>query len=101
MVEGATLTVGGEHGLVVVVVEGTVVVLDVLVVVVLVEVVVVVEVLVDVVVDGGGALTRTAGDVPFTAEFAVAVTVTVWFPAVWNVTPGEKVCRPLSPAVKV
>src|SRR5215218_5920941 len=96
MVEGCTLTVGGEHGLVVVVVDGTVVVVDVLVVV-LVDEAVVVDVLVEVVVDGGGALTSTAGDVPCTAELAVAVTVTVWLPAVWKVTPGEKVRRPLSP----
>src|SRR5687768_15476005 len=94
MVEGWTLTVGGEHGRVVVVVDGTVVVVDVLVVV-LVDVVVVVDVLdVDVVVEGGGALTSTAGDVPFTAGLAVAVTVTVWLPAVRNVTPGENVRRP-------
>jgi hypothetical protein len=101
MVEGCTLTVGGEQGRVVVVVDGTVVVVDVLVDDVLVDEVIVVDVLVDVVVDGGGALTRTAGEVPFTAEFAVAVTVTVWLPAVWNVTPGENVWRPLSPATKV
>src|SRR5687767_13532486 len=83
MVDGWTFTVGGEHGRVVVVVDGTVVVVDVLVVVLVEEVVVVVEVLDVVVVDGGGALTRTAGDVPLTAALAVAVTVTVWLPAVW------------------
>ena len=98
--DGCTLTVGGLHGGVVVVVDGgpVVVVVEVEVDVLL---VVVELVLVDVVDYGCGGLTNTAEDVPATVARALSVTVTVWLPDVWNRTAPGKVWRPASPAVNV